>query len=413
MGDCRYHITMLVTHEEEDAIRSLFKQNNYTCLLHVLSDETVVDIFQCGFTDVFPAPPQDQDNLHGKLQDVTVVKSEIITVDMDSTAPVKQRLRTETTKVMDTEEPDNADELDVSEDTDTADELDIEEITDAAHDTDVEHDSDVTDNTDTASESYVDLKGHKKVKQQKRQKKTKRKQADELKQNGQWKCDACGNFYSDRRRLRRHYYSAHRDLMPKPSCPVCNEEFETRAEMFKHKKEKQHNTSIWMLKDYYCDACGKHLSRYDSLLKHKRFTCGKEEDEDRNYPCDLCGKLFKEAHYVEAHKERIHFKVEKVCDVCGKVCIDDRALKCHRKRHDIKNKTYKCTYCEKTFFTAGNLNQHVRTHTKEKPYKCPLCNYTSGVMGNVRKHAINVHKQKLTAIDLRKAKKTSEHEQQA
>ena len=179
--------------------------------------------------------------------------------------------------------------------------------------------------------------------------------------------------------------------------------------MFKHKREKQHNTSLWMLKDYYCDACGKHLSRYDSLLKHKRFTCGKGDDEERKtFPCDLCGKLFKESHYVEAHKERIHCKVEKVCDICGKVCIDERALKCHRIRHDVVNKKYKCSYCEKTFFSAANLNQHIRIHTKEKPYKCPICSYTSGVMGNVRKHTNNVHKQKLTAIDLRKAKKMKE-----
>ena len=55
-----------------------------------------------------------------------------------------------------------------------------------------------------------------------------RKEHEGATSGGQWKCDACGNFYRDRRRLRKHYYSVHRELMPKPTCPVCSEVFETR-----------------------------------------------------------------------------------------------------------------------------------------------------------------------------------------
>lgn len=51
---------------------------------------------------------------------------------------------------------------------------------------------------------------------------------EELKAMGLLKCQACDNFYPNRRMLRCHMYTCHRELMPKYNCPICAVEFKTR-----------------------------------------------------------------------------------------------------------------------------------------------------------------------------------------
>lgn len=51
---------------------------------------------------------------------------------------------------------------------------------------------------------------------------------EELQKMGYLICNACNNYFPDRRKLRQHYYAIHRELMPSPSCPICGEEFLSR-----------------------------------------------------------------------------------------------------------------------------------------------------------------------------------------
>lgn len=170
--------------------------------------------------------------------------------------------------------------------------------------------------------------------------------------------------------------------------------------MWKHKREKQHKTNIWTLGNYQCDSCGRIYNRYDSFTEHK-ISCQKTEGEKlaiRQYPCDICGLVFKSMIRVKSHKRGVHVVAPVVCHECGAMCKNKRALLVHRRRHDMKNKKYVCDDCGKSFFNSTLLSQHVRTHTKEKPFKCPLCNYTCAIKQNIHKHSQKVHKVQCKAV---------------
>lgn len=178
-------------------------------------------------------------------------------------------------------------------------------------------------------------------------------------------------------------------------------------ELWTHKRETKHNTSIWTLGHYQCDSCGKIYNRYDSFRLHKKVACGKEEkelEELRVHPCDICGMSFKSIHHVKSHKRGVHLNAPEVCHICGALCKNKRALASHQKRHDLTNRKYSCNECGKSFFNSAILKQHIRTHTKEKPYKCPMCSYTCAVKQNVHKHSLKIHKVQVQAIDLRQNK---------
>ncbi|XP_045199814.2 zinc finger protein 626-like isoform X2 [Mercenaria mercenaria] len=229
---------------------------------------------------------------------------------------------------------------------------------------------------------------------------------EELREMGHIECNACGKFFHNDRMLRKHLYHSHRDMMPVPICAVCDTEFKTRQELWKHKKDTNHNDCVSLLKNYQCDACGKILKGgYYSFLHHQKLACGKEEkelEELKVHPCDICGSTFKTKHQIQCHKNAVHLKAPEVCDICGKVYKNQLALRVHKKRHDENNKKYACDDCGRSFFNNTLLKQHIRTHTKEKPFKCPMCNYSSACKENIGKHTLSVHKVKAKAIDLRK-----------
>lgn len=184
----------------------------------------------------------------------------------------------------------------------------------------------------------------------------------------------------------------------------------TDKDLHKHKRDKQHMDSIWRLNSYQCETCGKHISKYENFKRHKELSCGKSEAELevlRIHPCEICGKLFTTMKSARQHVAVVHKQEEAVCDICGKVCKTKFALRSHKRRHFETNRKHKCEECGKGFFSVAILNQHKRVHTKEKPFKCPLCEYTSSLAGNINKHSRNVHKQKVTPIDLRELAKSA------
>ena len=53
-------------------------------------------------------------------------------------------------------------------------------------------------------------------------------------------------------------------------------------------------------------------------------------------------------------------------------------------------KSNKCNQCAFASSYAGNLRQHLKTHSGEKSNKCSQCDYTSSQAGNLRTH-LRIH----------------------
>ncbi|KAL4220359.1 hypothetical protein ACF0H5_020765 [Mactra antiquata] len=484
-----HHITMLVSEEQEDAIRFLFEANKWKCWMKALLEETVTQVMENGFAEIFPESCNDDvdendDNIFIKaedlneplddacqtnepilsdgnelkeLSDLTDVNEDILTdSEIEPKVCKRQKVRTSSrnkhakhmkkTKAF-IDKVKNSDKMTKKVERNGKEKRnDIEKGSDKVKSNDKTKGKVKCPYCDMYVVNQYILKRHCQRRHQdvwfefkckdcpcgfktqaelwqhrnevnhkppdsnpKREEKN-HHTPEELAGMGHVQCSICDKYYPNKRLLRRHLYAVHRDLLPKWNCAVCSTEFETRDELWAHKRETKHNTSIWTLGHYQCDSCGKIYHRYDSFRLHKKVACNKEEkeiEELRVHPCDICGLSFKSMHHVSAHKRGVHLDAPEVCHICGTICKNKRALVSHQKRHDINNKKYSCEDCGKAFFNSTILKQHIRTHTKERPFKCPMCAYVSAVKQNIHKHSLKVHKVQAQAIDLRKNKDKS------
>ena len=152
------------------------------------------------------------------------------------------------------------------------------------------------------------------------------------------------------------------------ACVTCNKRFNTNGQLNRHMSvhdEKKSNSKPSFNAEALVDR-----NDGDSTEVIKK------QDDERNFPCSVCGKRFKRRGHLNEH-QMIH-KLRKtgerpeLCTVCGKRFLLPSRLRAHVRSHnDVR--PFKCSQCSKTFRSAFFLNRHIKFHSGERPFKCPSC----------------------------------------
>ncbi len=137
-------------------------------------------------------------------------------------------------------------------------------------------------------------------------------------------------------------------------------------------------------KPYKCKECEKCFAQSSTLIGHLR-THSSHQEKPKPFKCNDCGKSFARVADFHIH-ERIHtgekpFK----CNQCEKRFRLSSSLSKHKQVHIPVEmrvekaaregfKLYKCGYCDKVFTLNSRWRRHERTHTREKTHRCTDCN---------------------------------------
>ena len=174
-------------------------------------------------------------------------------------------------------------------------------------------------------------------------------------------CDVCSSTYKSLSLLKKHHHKVHLlKLEAKFSCQLCFYTSQNEETL------QNHNLNVHSGVQYFCLQCPKSFNNDDARKQHETRSHG-----DRKDKCEECDASFSGKSLLKAHYKNVHIKEKnKICPHCGEAFFLYESFKIHVLRH-TDDRQFPCEVCGKAFLTKRDIEQHMNCHTL--PQKCDQC----------------------------------------
>ncbi|KAI4460559.1 zinc finger protein [Holotrichia oblita] len=160
--------------------------------------------------------------------------------------------------------------------------------------------------------------------------------------------------------------AVNKSKLPPFECKGCNETYETREELYNHRKNVKHPE----LRNFNCSICKKSFTK-SKLNQHMR-----SHTKEKPYKCKICPQKFSIGSNLRRHVMTHTGERPHVCEICGKGFIQSTTLHVHLKKHttgvssDSLDYTstelpIKCEVCGRGFKREGRYKIHLTKHFPE------------------------------------------------
>ncbi len=117
----------------------------------------------------------------------------------------------------------------------------------------------------------------------------------------------------------------------------------------------------------------------------------KQNAEKVVYECQICEAKKNSIETLVKHMEIHRISGKLCCPVCEQIIVYTSSFIAHMVKHEILNKAWKCSLCQRIFTADKGLMRHVRLHTKETT-RCKECGLMVNDEADLVKHQ-KVHDQ--------------------
>lgn len=178
------------------------------------------------------------------------------------------------------------------------------------------------------------------------------------------------------------------------SCPLCSQEFSTKAEL------NEHRTLHLKVKIYSCAICRSMFSSAGALEIHmKDHGIDDPNERNANVSCVEYGSLDED---VRIEKDSMNASAVSdpgneiyKCGECGKVLSNYANLRRHATIAHRKSKIYDCVECSRLFMRKDLYENHMHKHSsKKRMLQCPQCPKSFVFQSNFSYHFRTAHLEK-------------------
>ena len=189
-------------------------------------------------------------------------------------------------------------------------------------------------------------------------------------------CELCGKAFKRLLNMKNHMKVHLNEKHYK--CTLCGKGCNTSSQLAMHKK--MHETG----RNYSCEICSKAF-KYRHGWKNHTAT----HSDEKRYQCNVCGKRYHSSSILCSHRKHCNSDGQQ-CTVCHQVIIGGRMIfKRHMKMHPLE---FPCELCGKVFKRKDIMKRHMEIHLNERKYQCAICNKAFNTSSQLGTHKNKVHK---------------------
>lgn len=194
------------------------------------------------------------------------------------------------------------------------------------------------------------------------------------------KCELCPKMNRNQSSYRSHLRNSHKDRCVY-LCAQCGHLIIGRSRYSKHVyTSHSHYKRAQNDNEYQCDHCGKVFQARTSIIAHLN-----SHFSQQRFQCTLCPTILKTAGNLVQHIRNHSGGKNITCDVCGRGFARKANWRFHMRTH-TGEQPFACQECGRRFSAKSNLVSHMRTHTGEKPFACKLCEKRYREVSDLRRH---------------------------
>jgi len=157
-------------------------------------------------------------------------------------------------------------------------------------------------------------------------------------------------------------------------CRICQRAYTNQKDLDEHKL-----LHFQMDRSFRCKFCRKLFFDIRNLKNHEK------AHVRENSKCSICLKEFRFQKYLDQHMIQHH---EEVTSGVSKMDKEHQVVEINEESED-EFITYPCDQCGKVFRNSAKLTTHANVHFGYKPFKCKKCPKSFSKQVKLRKHLAN------------------------